>query len=537
MSPPPLPGHPLLTCSAIRSLEAGGLAATAEGTLMARAAGAVADACAALLRTLPARTPVLALVGPGNNGGDALLAALLLADRGWAVRALALSADSPAATDAARVHLAWQARGGTLAAPDEIDALLAAAPLVIDGLFGIGLARPLPPAAVALAAAVAAHRVPVVAVDVPSGLDADRGGIVGGHGEIAIRADVTVTLIADKPGLRTGDGPGHAGRVIVADLGLPALGLRPTPFETLADGPLPWGMWIDGDAVRVRLPARPIDAHKGRFGDVLAIAGEPSMRGAATLALLGAQAVGAGRLYLGLEPDLDPGHGTDVTADPIRPELMARRIDASDRDAGRGLGPASALVAGCGLGRGPASTRALAAALEHPAALVLDADGLNGVAADGRLFERLAARGAAGRPSVLTPHPLEAARLLGVLTADVQRDRIGAAHRLAVASGACVVLKGPGTVIALPDGRWSINASGGPILSVAGTGDVLAGVIGGLLAAGLAPADAAACGVWLHGAAGDALASTPEWAGSIGLPASRLPQAIRAVINRPADRS
>jgi hydroxyethylthiazole kinase-like uncharacterized protein yjeF len=296
-------------------------------------------------------------------------------------------------------------------------------------------------------------------------------------------------------------------------------------------------MRVDEDAVRARLPVRPIDAHKGRFGDLLVIAGAPSMRGAATLALLGAQAVGAGRLYLGLAPELDPDHGIDTPADPVRPELMARRVDTADPDAARGLGPASALVVGCGLGRGPVSLRVLAAALGHPAALVLDADGLNGIAADARLFERLASRAAAGRPSVLTPHPLEAARLLGVLTADVQRDRIGAAHRLAVACGACVVLKGPGTVIALPDGRWSVNASGGPILSVAGTGDVLAGVIGGLLAAGLAPADAAACGAWLHGAAGDALVSTPEWAGSVGLPASRLPAAIRAVINRPADRS
>jgi len=170
-------------------------------------------------------------------------------------------------------------------------------------------------------------------------------------------------------------------------------------------------------------------------------------------------------------------------------------------------------------------------------ALVLDADGLNGVAADGGLSARLAARAASGRPSVLTPHPLEAARLLGIQTADVQADRIGCAHRLAVATGACVVLKGAGTVVALPDGTWSVNASGGPILSVAGTGDVLAGTIAGLLAAGLPAALAAAGGAWLHGAAGDALAADPDWRGGVGLPASRLADAIRAVVNRPAGRS
>ncbi|MEI7447151.1 MAG: ADP/ATP-dependent (S)-NAD(P)H-hydrate dehydratase, partial [Burkholderiales bacterium] len=139
-------------------------------------------------------------------------------------------------------------------------------------------------------------------------------------------------------------------------------------------------------------------------------------------------------------------------------------------------------------------------------------------------------------PSVLTPHPLEAARLLGVQTSDVQHDRIGSAHRIAVATGACVVLKGAGTVVALPDGRWSVNASGGPILSVAGTGDVLAGTIAGLLAAGLPPADAAVGGTWLHGAAADALADLDDWRGAIGLPASRLPDAIRATLNRRAGR-
>jgi hydroxyethylthiazole kinase-like uncharacterized protein yjeF len=524
----PLPGHPLLTCSAIRSLEARGLAATPEGTLMSRAADAVADACAALLRTMPARTPVLALAGPGNNGGDALLAALRLAERGWAVRGLALSATAPAASDARRVHDAWRARGWTLSPPEAIGALLDARPLVIDGLFGIGLARPLPAPAAAIATALAERAATVVAVDVPSGLDADRGAVVGGTGDVAVRADVTVTMIADKPGLRTGAGAVHAGRVIVADLGLPALGIVPVPFEALADGPLPWGRLIDADAVSPLLPIRSRDAHKGRFGDVLVIAGTPSMRGAATLAVLGAQAVGAGRLYLGTEESVPPY--------ALHPELMSRRLDPADPDPARGLGPATTLVCGCGLGRDEAAARKLAAALDHPAALVLDADGLNGVAADGRLFERLRARAAAGRPSVLTPHPLEAARLLGVQTADVQRDRIGAACRLAAAAASCVVLKGAGTVVALPDASWSIVGSGGPILSVAGTGDVLAGAIAGLLAAGLPPAHAAACGAWLHGAAGDALAAEPGWRGSIGMPASVLPDAIRAEINRRAGR-
>lgn len=531
MTAPALPGHPLLTCSAIRSLEARGLAATAEGTLMSRAADAVADACAALLRTLPARTPVLALAGPGNNGGDALLAAMRLADRGWAIRGLALSAAPPTAPDAARVRADWEAAGLALHAPDALDALLDERPLVVDGLFGIGLARPLPEVVAAIAQRVAELGLPVVAVDVPSGLDADRGAIVGGPGATAFRADVTVTMIADKPGLHTGAGAALAGRVVVAELGLPALGLGPAPFEHPGDGPLPWGRLVDADLAAALLPPpRERDAHKGRFGDVLVVSGAAPMRGAATLAALGAQAVGAGRLYVGVDDAATP-------ADPLRPELMARAMDACAADGERALGPATALVIGCGLGRDARAMRLLEAALGHPAALVLDADGLNGVAADGRLSERLAARAAVGRPSVLTPHPLEAARLLGVQTADVQADRIGHAHRLAVATGACVVLKGAGTVIALPDGQWCVNASGGPILSVAGTGDVLAGTIAGLLAAGLPAAAAAACGAWLHGAAGDALAASPDWREGVGLPASRLPDAIRALVNRRAGRS
>jgi hydroxyethylthiazole kinase-like uncharacterized protein yjeF len=524
-------GHPLLTGSAIRSLEARGLAATPEGTLMARAAEALADACASMLRTLPARTPVLALVGPGNNGGDALLAAIRLSERGWTAHGLAALPGRPTAADAARARDAWDARGFAVHGPDDLDVLLGHRPLVIDGLFGIGLARPLTGHLATIARRIADLGLPVVAVDVPSGVDADRGAIVGGPGGIALRADLTVTMLADKPGLHTGAGAALAGRIVVADLGLPEQGIVPSAFASPADGPLPAGRLIDESTVAALLPPpRARDAHKGRFGDVMVIAGAPAMRGAATLAALGAQAVGAGRIYVGVD---DPHARADVE----RPELMARALDASVEDGERALGPATALVVGCGLGRDARAARLLAAALGHPAALVLDADGLNGVAADGRLSERLRARAALGRPSVLTPHPLEAARLLGVQTADVQADRIGSAHRLAVATGACVVLKGAGTVVAFPDGQWSVNASGGPILSVAGTGDVLAGAIGGLLASGLPAGAAAACGAWLHGAAGDALAASPDWGASIGLPASRLVDALRVVVNRRAARS
>jgi hydroxyethylthiazole kinase-like uncharacterized protein yjeF len=508
------PDHRLLDTAAIRAIEARGLAATEPGALMTRAAEAVAQVCAALLRGLPAGTPVLAIAGPGNNGGDALLAAMMLADRGWAVRGLALSASEPLADDAHRVWLQWHARGLPLAAPQALDALLADSPLVIDGMFGIGLSRPLPGDATAIALQLAAAPVTVVAIDVPSGIDADRGCVAGATGDVAVRAAVTVTMIADKPGLHTGAGCDHAGRVLVADLGLP---------RDDAEAPHA-GRLVGAASVAALLPPRPRDAHKGRFGDVLVVSGAPDMRGAAVLAALGAQATGAGRLYVGVEDG--------ERSDPLRPELMARHVDLSLARPEEALGRATVIVVGCGLGTGVSAHRKLALALMHPAVLVLDADGLNGVAADDAMRRLLLTRAVDGRPSVLTPHPLEAARLLGVGVGDVQRDRRAAACELATATGACVVLKGAGTVIAAPDGRWFVNGSGGPLLSVAGTGDVLAGTIGGLLAAELAPVDAALLGVWLHGAAADALASRPGWAGSIGLPASRLPRAIRARVNR-----
>lgn len=517
--------RPLLTLPAIRALEAQALAASAPGTLMARAADAVAEVAAAMLRRLPARTPVLALAGPGNNGGDALLAAMRLAGRGWSVDGLALVPDGPAAADAARVRRQWQDAGRGLATPADLDRLLQHRPLVLDGLFGIGLARALPPAASAIAMRLAETAVTVVAVDVPSGLDADRGAIVGPPGSIAVRADATVTMIADKPGLHTGVGPVFAGAVHVASLGVDAFAAPPDPARTASAAPAIRGRAIDRGWARAHLVPRARDAHKGRFGDVLVVAGDGAMRGAALLAALGAQAVGAGRITLGT-----------ADGDPLStraPELMTRRLHPAASRAESALGPATAIVIGCGLGRGAAARAVLGPALTHPAALVVDADGLNRIAETPGLRSRLCARAGAARATVLTPHPLEAARLLGTSTTAVQADRLAAACSLAAATGAVVVLKGAGTVVAEPDGRWSVNASGGPILSVAGTGDVLAGTIGGLLATGMHAADAARLGAWLHGAAADTLAASPQWSGSVGLPASTLAASIAAEINRP----
>jgi hydroxyethylthiazole kinase-like uncharacterized protein yjeF len=478
---------------------------------------------------MPAGTPVLALCGPGNNGGDALLAAMLLADRGWRVAAITLLPDEPTADDARRVRQAWRDQGRSISAADELPSLLIDRPLVIDGLFGIGLTRALPPAAGLIAQQLAQARAWVVAVDVPSGLDADRGRIVGPPGSLAIRADVTVTMIADKPGLHTGDGCMLAGQVTVADLELP-------PSSRKDTRPVDQGRLIERDAASALAPSRSRDAHKGRFGDVLVIVGQMQMAGAALLAALGAQASGAGRIYLGSQDGLADRAG--------HPELMTRALRLDEADAHQALGAATVIVAGCGLGTDAQAQRKLMHALNHRATLVLDADGLNIVAGDPAMLSLLQARAVAGLTSVLTPHPLEAARLLGITTAEIQQDRRGVALKLAKLTGSIVVLKGAGSVVACPDGGWSINCSGGPILAVAGTGDVLAGTIAGLLASsvsqGLKDADRLATvsaeltrlGVWIHGDAGDWLAAQPDWSASIGLPAAQLVQAIRIGLNR-----
>ncbi len=530
-------GPVLLLSTAIRRVEALYLAALPEGTLMARAGLAIADACSVLLRRLPAGTPVLALCGPGNNGGDALLAALLLADRGWRVDAITLLADEPTADDARRIWRQWRDRGRSMSSPNALPALLLERPLVIDGLFGIGLSRGLPPPASLIAQQLAGAPVSVVAVDVPSGLDADRGSIAGPPGSVAVRADLTVTLIADKPGLHTGQGCLLTGKVLVADLELAAQ--QHAESQGVERGHL-----IDRDAVSAVAPRRRQDAHKGRFGDVLVMVGQAQMAGAALLAALGAQATGAGRIYLGSEDGLADRAG--------HPELMTRALQIDDAPAQQALGAATVIVAGCGLGTDSQARRKLSHALAHRAALVLDADGLNIVAADPAMLGLLQARAAGGLISVLTPHPLEAARLLGISTAEIQQDRRSAALRLAALTGCIVVLKGAGSIVASADGHWTINLSGGPILSVAGTGDVLAGAIAGLLASGLSQGPKGAAGdtnadadkaadlaaeltrlaVWLHGQAGDSLAAQPEWSASIGLPATQLAQAIRISVNR-----
>lgn len=339
--------------------------------------------------------------------------------------------------------------------------------LVIDALLGLGLNRAPSTEMQLTFAAMAACGAPVLAVDLPSGLLADTGQAAGGH---AVRADHTLALLTLKPGLFTAEGRAHCGRHWFDDLGIAP---DEAPSAELL-GPTP-------------RPARGATSHKGSHGQVLVVGGAPGMQGAARLAARAALACGAGRVYVDLL-DLP----ADELADAGRPELMRGTL---------GELPQAVGVVGCGAGAGIADR--LPALLRQLPRLVLDADALNAVATHPRLQDLLRARPAG--TTVLTPHPLEAARLLGRDTAAVQADRLAAARELAARLHCCVVLKGSGSVVASLAERPAICASGGPALATAGSGDVLAGWLGGLWAQQPdADAHTIACaGVDAHGRAGE----------------------------------
>lgn len=488
---------PLYTVAQIRSIEAAAAATLEPGTLMSRAGQAAANVALALLAGRANRS-VLLLAGPGNNGGDALEAAANLAHASAGVDVAVIHLPGQQATSPETAHALARAAESQVRFLGQLPELEPG--LVIDGLFGIGLARPLDGAARALAEAVNALGWPVLSLDVPSGLDADTGAVVGPHG-VAIRAARTLTFIGDKPGLHTFEGRDHAGAVQVDPLNIDDSHFAPAQAE------------LNEPALFARyLKPRVNNSHKGSFGDVAIVGGAHGMAGAPMLAARGALFAGAGRV---LVASLDPGPAFDS----VQPEIMFR--DATDYPVGEGT-----LVIGPGMGGSARAMELLAKALVGDAALVLDADALNLVAASVDLRRRLSSRAA---PSVITPHPLEAARLLGVTVAEVQRDRLACARSLAWSLQSVIVLKGAGSVIAAPDGAVVVNTTGNPGLASAGTGDVLAGICGSLLAQGWPALEAALGAVWIHGAAADRLVE--QGVGPIGMCAGELPPQVRAVLN------
>jgi hydroxyethylthiazole kinase-like uncharacterized protein yjeF len=486
----------LYSCGQIRAIEHAAQARLPPGTLMERA-GEAAAAFALELLDGEAAGAVLVLAGPGNNGGDGLELAAHLARAGAEVELLHFAGEAEPSFEAGRALQRAMKAGVRF-----VDEIPAGRPwrLVVDALFGIGLARPLSGRARELAAWTAGVDCPLLALDVPSGLDADTGAVLGPDG-IAVSATHTITFLGNKPGLHTAEGCDHAGEVRVDMLG--ADGLHAESAQAVLNGP---ALFAE------RLAPRRRNSHKGSFGDLAVLGGARGMAGAAVLAARAALHGGAGRVFAAM---LDGG----MALDPLQPEIMFREA-AGMEFAGR------TVVAGPGMGQADLAIHLLGKVLEARAPLVLDADALNLCAARPELQERVPAHGG---ELVLTPHPLEAARLLGVTAPIVQADRLENGRELAMRFNAVVVLKGAGSVIARPDGFVAVNTSGNPGLATGGSGDVLAGFCGALLAQGWPAWEAALGAVWMHGTAADWLVADGD--GPIGLTAGELPRAIRAVYN------
>ncbi len=444
------------------------------------------------------RGPVAVVCGRGNNGGDGLVVARGLADRGVAVQAYLLGTRGAVRGEAA-VHLgAYVGGGGSLVEVDDAfplgDALSRAA-LVVDAVVGTGLAEDLRGLAARAVAALNGATAPVVSVDLPSGVCADSGRC---RGE-AVRAELTVTFGWPKRGHYLYPGAAHVGRVAVVEIGIP-----PRALGTVAPGL--WG--LEATDLLGQL-GRPADGHKGTFGHVVVLGGSPGQAGAPGLAAWGALRSGAG-LATVVGP-LGPG-GTarlplEVMTEPLPGDAWGPGVAALAR---RG----TALVIGPGLGTGPGAREAVEALLgEAGAPAVLDADALNLLAADPAGWSRRR------RAAVLTPHPGEAARLLGTNVGAVQADRVGAVRALAERFGCVAVLKGAGTLVAEPGSPVWLVPLGNPGMATAGTGDVLAGVVGALLGRGLSPLEGARLGAYAHARAGDLAAAAR---GQDGLTASDL---------------
>ena len=493
--------NPLYTVDQIRAIETAAAERLPAGALMQRAGQAGANAALDMLPISTSRARVLVLAGPGNNGGDALEAAAHLAYAGARVSLLHFA---PVGTPSAeRAQAMQRAQASDVRFEDIDNATIAATEwnLVVDGLFGIGLKRPLDGVMRELVTTINALKCQILALDVPSGLDADTGAIVGPDGT-AVRATHTITFIGDKPGLHTCDGRDYAGLVDLSRLDLDAAYFQPTRLHL-----------NDVKFFSRHLRARRQNTHKGSYGNVAVIGGAHGMGGAPILAARTALASGAGRVYVGFL-DNAPAY------DNAQPELMCRMASDLDIDS-------ATLVVGPGLGSAQAAQDLLARAIGSSSMMVADADALNLIAADKALQTALAQRQAA---SLLTPHPLEAARLLDVSAAEIQADRVGMARQLAARLNAIVVLKGSGTVIASQHGDAVVNTTGNPALATAGTGDVLSGLCGSLLAQGWPVWEAALGAVWLHGMAADVLVT--DGCGPIGLTAHELIPAIRTALNR-----
>ncbi len=457
---------PLFDVAATRVLERAGLAITAQHVLMQRAGLATARLALALY---PHARSIWIAAGPGNNGGDGMEAAFHL--HGWGKQVVVTWLGDPAGipSDAALSHERARSAGVSFA-----ELPPAGWDLCIDALLGIGARRAPDGVMAQWITSMCESASPVISIDVPTGLNADTGVAALSH----VTSAATLCLLTLKPGLFTADGRDTAQAVWFDDLQLDTDTLAPSVHATAR-------------LIAARPPQqRPHASHKGSFGDVAVVGGAPGMVGAIVLAATAALHNGAGRVFLCALDDGQSGANSIATA----PELMHRDVLSID---------VSRMTVVCGCGGGDRVRAVLPRLLSTAGRLVLDADALNAVAADAGLLQLLRARSQRAAVTVLTPHPLEAARLLGQTTTQVQSDRLQAAHQLSQLGACTVVLKGSGTIVVAPGLTPCINPTGNPQLATPGSGDVLAGMVGAALAAGATPFDAACQAVYRHGLAAD----------------------------------
>ncbi len=488
-------------------------------TLMLMEAAGRQVAAAAMQMVAAASPRAFVVAGKGNNGGDGLVAARVLMAAGWRVSVILLAREADVSGDAA-VNLGAARRAGVEIVPLDstgvpgLRGVLGGADLVIDGLFGTGFRGPVVGLAAKTVEAINACGRPVLAIDIPSGVQGDTGTVEGP----AVRAQMTVTLGLPKIGLLLPPGAEHAGRIGVADVGHP---------QRLIDGAGLRTSLVTRAMVDAAIPTRRMDAHKGAFGRVLVIAGAVGYTGAAILCTRGALRSGAGLVTVGVPAPIYPIVASSVIEGmpvPLADHDGALAVEAGDQI--RDLTAAADVVAGGpGLSRlpGPAAiVRRLLAECAKP--MVLDADALNVLAGSTEVLRQARA------PVVITPHPGEMARLLDAKTEDVQRHRLQTARAAAARFGVVVVLKGARTVVASPDGEAFIVSTGNPAMATGGMGDVLTGAIAALIGQRLPPIAAAWTGAYLHGLAGDLAVAARGPAGILAREvADHLPAALRAV--------
>jgi NAD(P)H-hydrate epimerase len=485
---------PIFSAESIRAIDHAAIndAGIAGYTLMTRAAAAALEAA---LAKYPHAMRWQIICGGGNNGGDGYVLARLAADRGIEVSVLALSPPESLRGDAATAWQEFAAAGGIACAwEDSIDP---EADLLVDALLGSGLQRDVAGRFAEVVNAINEHAAAVLAIDIPSGLNADTGVVMG----VAVRANLTVTFVGLKCGLFLGDGPDCVGELQCAELEIP-------PKYVAAQQPKL--RRIDRSLIKSLLSPRRANAHKGDFGHVLVVGGGPGMSGAVRLCAEAALRGGAGLVSVATHPS---HHAMLVSG---RPELMCHAIESA-ADLAPLVTRATTIAVGPGLGTTEWSRALFDAALDSGLPLVVDADALN-----------ILSRSGLRRPDwILTPHPGEAARLLDCTTAEVQGDRCRALTRIGEQFGGTAVLKGSGSLVTSAAGAHWICTAGNPGMAAPGMGDVLTGIIAAMAAQGLPAEMAAVAGVYLHARAGD----TAALAGERGLLASDVLQELRAWVN------